>query len=422
AGSLNLVMGYAGVLSIMHAAFFGIGAYGAARVVVSLGVPFPLDLVAGFVLTALSSVAIGASILRLGEWYVIMSTLALQLVLSSVFLNWQDATGGSYGIYGIPRPFVFGVQVISLPGFALLAAVVATICFLFLWLVVHSPFGLALKGLRDDDLLAQSFGKDVLRQRLVSLALGSGLAGVAGGVYARFVGYIDPSTFDISQSLSIITILVVGGLGNLWGALGGSILLVTVPQVLRFTPVTSQAVANIQLLLFGVLLIVVLRLRPEGLIKERPAVRAGAAADPAASGDRRGFQRLDHPSLEMAHVDGADHPSHEGALLEIDRVYKSFGGLMAVNNLSLSILPGIVTAIIGPNGAGKTTLFNMITGYLQPDRGRISYDGHDLTHMRPFELARLGIARSFQDVRVFPKMTVLENLVLALQGDDIERL
>lgn len=406
AGSLNLVLGYGGVFSVAHAAFFGIGAYVTAQSVLLLGTPFPLDLVASFLAAAALAALIGPPIARLNEEYVIVGTLALQLVLSNVFLNWQPVTGGAYGLFGVTRPTIAGLELTSLVSYAAFALAIAALCFLGLGWLARSPFGLALKGLREDDLLAQSLGKDVNRQRAIAFAVGSGMAGVAGMLYARYVGYIDPTTFGIGQSLSIITVLVAGGLGNLWGTLVAAAILETVPQVLRFIPATSHAVAHLQLLLYGLLLVVLVRLRPQGLISERPLVRAGRSPSRAAAAGGSAAR----PLAQRAEV------------LTVEGLSRAFGGLKAVDNLSFSIEPGRVTAIIGPNGAGKTTVFNLLTGYLRPDRGRIMYRGRDLTRLRPFEIARLGIARSFQDVRVFSRMTVLENLVLATQGHEAERL
>jgi branched-chain amino acid transport system permease protein len=405
AGGLNLVLGFGGVFSLVHAAFFGIGAYTTGQLVLHLGVPFPLDLLAAFLVPALVGALVSPPLARLSHEYVIVGTLALQLVLSNVFLNWEAVTGGSYGLYGVTRPSIAGFTLTDLPGYAAFSVGVAAICFAALFWITRSPFGLALKGLREDDVLAQSFGKDVNRQRVIAFALGSGVAGVAGMLYARFVGYIDPPSFAIDQSLAAVTILVVGGMANLWGTLVAAVILETVPQVLRFIPSTSDAVPQLQLVFYGALLTILVRLRPQGLIAERPLIKATSNRSPAA------------PVASEARA-----PSPSPASLEIRDLAKRFGGLRAVDGLSLTIPPGKVTGIIGPNGAGKTTVFNMITGYLRPDGGSISYNGQDLTRLQSFEIARLGISRSFQDLRVFARMTVLENVVLAIQPADSERL
>jgi branched-chain amino acid transport system permease protein len=407
ATSLNVVFGYGGVFSVAHAAFFGIGAYTTGQASLLLGIPFPLDLLASFAVAALLAALIAPPIARLNDEYVIVGTLALQLVLSSVFLNWQPVTGGSYGLFGISRPTIGAQPVTSLVDYALLSVVVAAVCFACLLWLVRSPLGLALKGLREDPALAQSFGKNVNRQRTLAFAIGAGVAGIAGAVYARYVGYIDPSTFGIAQSLSIITVLVVGGIGNMWGTLVSAAILETIPQVLRFIPATSNAVAHLQLLFYGLLLVVLVRARPQGLISERPLIRSGRSRSGASA-------------TPDAVVDQLLQGEVLAEPLEVQQLSIAFGGLKAVDNLSFTIPPGQVTALIGPNGAGKSTVFNLLTGYLRPDAGQARYRGVDLTRLAPFEVARLGIARSFQDVRVFSRMTVLENVVLVMQSHESE--
>lgn len=425
AASLNLILGYGGIFSVVHAAFFGIGAYTSGQMVLLLGAPFPLDLIGAFASAALVALLVGPFIVRLKEEYIIVGTLALQLVLSNVFLNWQPVTGGSYGLFGITRPAIGGWVLTSVVEYAVFALLLTAACFAILWRMVQSPFGLALKGVREDPLLAESFGKPVNRQRAIAFVVGSGIAGVAGMVYARQVGYLDPSTFGISQSLSIITILVVGGLGNLWGTLVAATVLETVPQVLRFIPATGHAVPHLQLLFFGLLLVVLVRMRPQGLISERPLVRAGltrtASASPSGPANDQVI-RIDLKDRAVAGLVSPAMPAGAPSALVVEHISKAFGGLKAVDDLSFTIEPGQVTALIGPNGAGKTTAFNMLTGNLHPDSGQITYGGHNLTRMPPFAIARLGIGRSFQDVRVFTRMTVLENIVLATQGDEAERL
>ena len=355
--SLNLVLGWAGIFSAMHAVFFGIGAYLTAFLVIQGGVPFPLDLVASVVITAMIGGFTAGPLMRLTQDYVLVGTLALQLVFSAVFLNWTGGTGGSYGVYGIPRPSLGGVSVVTPSHYALLAMVVVALCFLFVRQVAHSPLGLALKGLRQDPVLAESLGKDVSRQRVVAFALGGGVAAVAGGLYARYVGYINPQSFDVLQSLNILIYVVVGGLGNLWGTVVATSVLVMVPQVLRFIPATSTAVPHIQLTLLGALLLLLVRLRPQGLIREQPLARGRALPAPSGAAE---------PERSIAGILGtAPALTDGGALLQFQEVSKSFGGIAAVRQVSFDIAAQRVTASIGPNGAGKTTLFNLATGHLR---------------------------------------------------------
>jgi len=273
ATSLNLVLGLGGVFSIMQAVFYGVGAYTAAVLIVSLHAPFPLDLLGAVVVAMALGALVAGLLMRIQGELVIIATLALQLVFSTIFRNWTAVTGGSYGIFGISRPTVFGVQLTTLPAFALLAALVAAAAFAASLFIARSSFGLAVRAQREDAVLAGALGHDVARERTLVFVIGAGLAGLAGGLYAQFVGYVDPSGFDVNQSLSIITIVVVGGLGNLWGTLGAAILLTFLPQLLILLPATSSAAAQFQLLLYGLILVLVVRFWPSGILPEQPAVR-----------------------------------------------------------------------------------------------------------------------------------------------------
>jgi ABC-type branched-subunit amino acid transport system ATPase component/ABC-type branched-subunit amino acid transport system permease subunit len=414
ATSLNLVLGFGGVFSIMQAVFYGVGAYAAANLVVNLHAPFPLDLLGAMLVTMALGAFVAALLLRLRGELVIIGTLALQLVFSTIFRNWNAVTGGSYGIFGIARPALFGVPVSSLTGFAAFAAVIAAIFFGLSLFVARSPFGLAVRAQREDAVLAGTLGHDTVRERAAIFIIGAALAGVAGALYAQFIGYVDPSSFDVNQSLGIITIVVVGGLGNLWGTLGAAVILTFLPQLLILLPATSAAAAQFQLLLYGVILVAVVRFWPNGILPEQPSIRSAPARGvrPALLGGMEDGKAL----LErLAAVTVRTLPT-TAPIVRVEGVSKAFGGLRAVDDVSLAIEPGRVTALIGPNGAGKTTLFNLICGLLRSDSGRVFFGSQETTRLQPFEIARLGVTRTFQDVRIFPKLTALENVVFALSS------
>jgi ABC-type branched-subunit amino acid transport system ATPase component/ABC-type branched-subunit amino acid transport system permease subunit len=412
ATSLNLVLGFGGVFSIMQAVFYGVGAYAAANLVVNLHAPFPLDLLGAIAFTMALGALVAVLLLRLRGELVIIGTLALQLVFSTVFRNWNAVTGGSYGIFGIARPVLFGVPVSSLTGFAAFAAAIAAIFFGLSLYVARSPFGLAVRAQREDAVLAGALGHNVLRERAAVFVIGAGLAGVAGALYAQFIGYVDPSSFDVNQSLGIITIVVVGGLGNLWGTLGSAVILTFLPQLLILLPATSAAAAQFQLLLYGVILVAVVRFWPNGILPEQPSIRSAPARGvrPAPAGGAEDDKAL----LERLAGVTVGALATTAPIVRVEGVSKAFGGLRAVDDVSLAIEPGRVTALIGPNGAGKTTLFNLICGLLRSDSGRVFFGSHETTRLQPFEIARLGVTRTFQDVRIFPKLTALENVVFAL--------
>jgi len=410
--SQNLVLGFGGLFSIVQAALYGVGAYTAALLVLRLHAPFPLDLIGAFALSCAVGAVLAGLLSRLKAELVIIATLALQLVFSAVFRNWNAVTGGNYGTYGIPRPSMFGSPLAGLAPFAAYAAVVALIVFAASLLVAHSPFGLAVRGQREDPVLAEALGHNGARERTLIFVLAAGIAGIAGALYAQFVGYVDPSSFDVNQSLSIITIVVVGGLGNLWGTLGAAIILTILPQLLLLIPATSNAAAQLQLLLYGLILVTIVRFWPNGLIPERPSVRAPQHPRAAPTSDAEGEAAA--PALERLDTVAVEPLAIPASAVRLEGLSKSFGGLQAVAGVSLTIEPGCVTALIGPNGAGKTTLFNLICGLLRPDEGRVFFGGRETTNAAQYDVARLGVTRTFQDVRIFPQLTALENIVFAL--------
>jgi len=408
--SQNLVLGFGGLFSIAQAALYGVGAYTAALLVLRLHAPFPLDLVGAFVLSCAIGAVLAGLLVRLRADLIIIATLALQLVFSAVFRNWNAVTGGSYGTYGIPRPTIFGAPLAGLAPFAVYAALVALVAFAAALAVARSPFGLAVRGQREDAVLAEALGHHAARERTLMFVLAAGIAGIGGAVYAQFVGYVDPSSFDVNQSLSIITIVVVGGLGNLWGTLGAAVILTFLPQLLLLIPATSNAAAQLQLLLYGVILVAIVRFWPNGLIPEQPSVRAPRRPRPVsvvnAAAEAQALDRLDAVAIERL--------ASPAPTVRLENLAKSFGGVRAVAGVSFAIEPGCVTALIGPNGAGKTTLFNLTCGLLRPDEGRVFFGVRETTHAPQYEVARLGVTRTFQDVRIFPRLTALENLVFAL--------
>jgi len=396
AASYSLVMGTAGAFSSMQAAFFGIGAYAASISAISFQTPFPFDLLIGGTTAALIGTLVSLPLWRLPGEAVLVATIALQLVFSSVFVN-ATVTGGRSGLYGIPRPQLFGMPFATALPFSILAIAVALVVILLLHLYLRRSAGLSTRAVRDDSSLAQSFGIAPAAPRLAAWTLSAGFAGVAGGLYARFVGYIDPGSFSLHQTLLILTMLVIGGLGNVWGAAFGAVLLVAVPELLSFVPSTSSAADQLEPVIYSVVLLLVVMFRPQGIFPERNVPsRRGRRPAPPATGSAPVERPISAPSGTVV----------------VSGITKSFGGLSVLKGIDLELRPNEVTAILGPNGAGKTTLFNIIAGAERPDAGTVEWGGQLLTGRPPHELARMGLARSFQDARMFPTFTVYEYMVV----------
>lgn len=395
AASWNLISGYTGYVSFGHSAFFGLGAYVGTLAVTELGIPWPVaGLVAGMV-TMIFAIPLGGSMLRLRGPFFAIGMLAVSESLRIVASRVPALTGGGYGLYmttsADPIAVFYGFL-------AVLIMVVGTTA-----IIDKRAFGLQLRSIRDDEDIAAVLGVGTTKAKLVAFSLSAFFPGVLGLIYAQYVSYIDPnSAFAIDQNLTILLIAVMGGVGTVFGPLLGG----TVIGGLR-----EWAWINLpryHLLGFGILVIIVTMLWPDGLVP-----RLARALQ----------RRTRHPDRETGSLPEADRvprfqsdvakntPSTEKVLLTAESVRKSFGG-MEVLRCSLQVQAGSITALIGPNGSGKSTLFNCISGVVTPDAGSIILDGTDLRGMRPHEIAHLGLGRTFQLSRVFGRMTVLENMLV----------
>ncbi len=272
--SLNLIAGYAGLLSIAHAAFFGVGAYVAALMALKLNSPFILNVVCAVILSGLLGAMVGIPSLRIRDDYFVIATFAFQVITFNILNNWVSFTGGPMGLPGIPQVTVFNMRIQSHLEFLLLATIFAA---LTLWItrkIVQSPFGRVLKAIREDEVFAQAAGKNIIAYKILVFVIGAGMASLGGVLYAHYVSFIDPTSFTVMESIFIISIVIVGGAGSLWGPVVGAIVLVILPELLRFIGLPSAVAANVRQIIYGGLLVVFMRWRPQGLLGEY-AFRSG---------------------------------------------------------------------------------------------------------------------------------------------------
>lgn len=266
--SLNLVMGYTGMLSVTHAAFFGIGAYTSAILMTGLGLNFFLALVIGIICAGLASLMIGAILSRLKGDYFVLGTIGLNYLVVTILINWQSLTRGPLGIAGIRKPSLFGVNFLSSESFLILVLLFLVLTFLIARFITTSSFGRALKAIREDQQAIQVFGYNIFYYKLTIFTIAGGLAAIAGSFFASYITFIDPVSFDVLESVFILAIAVLGGLGNLKGSVLGAFILVVVPELLRFIGFPSELAAQTRLGLYGLLLIMLMLYRPQGLIGE----------------------------------------------------------------------------------------------------------------------------------------------------------
>lgn len=266
--SLNLIAGYTGLLSIAHAAFYGVGAYVAALMALKLHSPFLINTVCAVVLSGLLGALVGIPSLRIRDDYFVIATFAFQVITFSVLNNWVSFTGGPMGLPGIPQPTIFGLAVSSQVG---LLVLVGVFCVLTLWVthrIVRSPFGRVLKAIREDEVFAQAAGKRVAVYKMLVFVISAEMAAVAGVMYAHYISFIDPTSFTVMESILIISIVIIGGAGSLWGPVVGAVVLVVLPELLRFIGLPSSVAANLRQILYGGLLVAFMVWRPRGFLGE----------------------------------------------------------------------------------------------------------------------------------------------------------
>jgi branched-chain amino acid transport system ATP-binding protein/branched-chain amino acid transport system permease protein len=401
---LNLLLGYAGQFAFANAALFGIGAYATGLLELRLGMPFWLALPAGAAFTATVGLLVALPALRLSGLYLALATMAFAQFTQWTLLNWEVVTFGAGGFKLPPGPFgIGGVQ--SAPAIyyltlAVTAGLVATADG-----VVRSRVGRAFVAIRDSEVAAETLGINLARYKRLAFALSAFYAGVAGGLYARALGFVAPEGFDLFQMVVHFSMVVVGGLGSVWGAVLGAGLLVGLQEALR-------AFKGAQEIAFGLLLMATIVFLPRGLI----SVLRGRVAgwdEPLRRPDRAGADTAPAPAAEAGPPPTFGRVD-TGAGLVVRDLQIAFGGVRALDGVSFEVERGEIRGVIGPNGAGKTTLLNVISGFHRPAQGAVLLDGAPVTGLRASAVAARGLARTFQTTQLFRGMTVLENVMTGL--------
>lgn len=271
ATSLNIVVGHAGLLSIGHAALFCVGAYVSALASLRLGLAVPVAAVLAVVVTALVGGLVTMPLLRLSGDYFILGSLGIQIIVVDIIRNLDSVTEGPRGLASIPRPSLGGLAIESNLSFAVAYGVVAVLACLVARYLIRSPYGRMLEATRDDEVAASALGKNVVWTRVRAFILSAALAGLAGAMYAHFVSFIDPTSFGFSESIYILSMVVIGGMGTARGPLLGAALLLAAPEIMRFIGTSTASDAYIRQLLYAVLLIAFAYFRPQGIGGKRMA-------------------------------------------------------------------------------------------------------------------------------------------------------
>jgi branched-chain amino acid transport system permease protein len=264
--SLDLLAGHTGLLSLTHAALFGIGSYSSALLTTRFGFSIFVGFLVGVCLAVLISFFISLPSLRLYDDYFVIATFGFQMILFNVLNNWIDVTHGPLGIVGVPRLSMFGWQSSSRAGLLLIVLALTAFAHLVVNRITSSPFGRVLRAIREDEIFARALGKRTTHFKVAAFALSAALAAAAGCLYAHYVTYVDPSSYTVMDSILVISMVIIGGAGSRWGPVMGALLLVTLPEALRFVGLTSVAAANLRQIIYGSLLVLMMIFRPKGII------------------------------------------------------------------------------------------------------------------------------------------------------------
>lgn len=264
--SLDLVAGFTGLVSISQAAFYGLGAYTSALLTTRAGIPFVIGAPAGVLVAAVVSLPVSMATRRLRGDYFVVATLAFQMIAHSVLSNWTNVTGGARGVPGVPAPNLFGWPITSHATYLALCGVLALAAYLVVSRLSGGPLGRVLRAIREDEGVAASLGKNTARTKMGVFAVSAGLAATAGVLYAHYISYIDPSSFTLMESILVLSMVIVGGAGSRWGPVVGAAVLVLLPELLRFVGLPSSLAADLRQFLYGLLLVLMLLFRPQGLV------------------------------------------------------------------------------------------------------------------------------------------------------------
>ena len=256
--SLNLLVGYTGILSIAHAAFYGVGAYVAALMALRLDTPFLLNIFLSIIAAGAFGAIVGIPSLRLRDDYFIIATFAFQIIIFSILNNLVGFTGGPLGLPGIPQPNIFGYEISTHLEFLILVLILAGLTYWIANRIVKSPFGRLLKAIREDEVFVQAAGRNVASAKVKVFIISAALGSISGVIYATYITYIDPTSFTVMESIFIISIVIIGGAGNLKGSILGAAFLVALPELLRFIGLPNSIAANVRQILYGALLVIMM--------------------------------------------------------------------------------------------------------------------------------------------------------------------
>jgi branched-chain amino acid transport system ATP-binding protein/branched-chain amino acid transport system permease protein len=408
--SWNLLSGYTGLISFGHAAFFGIGAYTTALGQIYFGISPWLLIPVAAAFGAVAGLLIGYPTFRLQGHYFALATLAYPLAILYVFewLGFQEVT------LPIKRDAPIAFMQFGDPRFyTLIALAVMFTSILLTQLIERSRFGMALLAIKQNEAAAEAAGIDTLAWKLRAITLSGAIAATIGGFYAQVLLVVTPqSVFGMLVSAQALTVAMFGGVGTVWGPVIGAVILIPLAEILHAE--AGDRIPGIQGVIFGTAIICVILAAPEGLfwkLRDRLLRRRSAEIEGES-------QPAHAPAADIATNVTALRPAKQQraasgeVVLEVRNLSRSFGGLKAVQDVSFKLHKNEILGIIGPNGAGKTTVFNLLNGFLRPSQGEVLIGGRNMIGARPHTICEAGIGRTFQVMRPFLRMSILDNVVV----------
>ena len=397
AAGLNVLVGWSGQKSLGHAGLFAAGAYTAALLTAQAGWSPWLALIASAVVAALFGLLIAFPSLRVKGPSLAMVTIGFGIVVEKIVTEWQEPFGGQAGIYGVVPPS-FGGQMLGIREWAWLILVFAFLTHFLITNLLHGKFGRAMMAVQSSEVAAESVGINVYRFKVLAFVISAVTCGLAGAFMAQQNQYINSDFINFRLSIFLLLIVLFGG-PSVWGPVLGATALTLLDAFLARWP-------ELQHFTYGALLLFALYAMPQGLAGALQKVmrKFGLAGTVPEIRVPKETWKCKYP---------LDRNS-DAVILEARGLFKAYGGVIPINDVSLSLRPGHIHSLIGPNGAGKTTLLNILSGIVKPDRGSVELFGKDITKMASSDVCSLGIGRTFQNLRLFGHMSVLENVLVGL--------
>ncbi|MBB3237180.1 ABC transporter permease subunit [Phyllobacterium endophyticum] len=432
--SLNILLGFAGQMSMATAAFYGLGAYtcavltsqGASLTGESLFAP-QLPFLGGFlgavVVTFFAGLAVAAPAARRVKGdYLILLTLAFHFLFITVTSTWVDLTGGPNGIM-LPPLSLLGFEIKTTDQAFWLAFAWAVIATIICWKIGGSPFGRLLRGIREDEIALHALGKPTVWPKSLTFGITAAIAGATGAVSAAYMQFVAPTTYSLDLAILVAACVALGGAGNILGSVLAAIAIGSLRPILENTGLLSSDTAvPWQTVIYGAILVLGMVFRPAGLLPEGFSFRRRGNYYKSVPGDNV-IAMAGHSYIEPSGARRVKTPKPVSeVVVEVRDLTKSFGGLQATRDVSFKLRKGEIVALIGPNGAGKSTIFNQMTGAIRPDRGDVLLRGQSVLGADPVKVAKLGMARYFQHVRILEGMTAIDNVALGVPGQTGEAL